>query len=423
METKKKAGSLPATTATNLNNQGANISQKVEQVNRSTNKLVIEKSNGNLIELVESFIQDNYHLRYNTVTNSVEYRTSENEDFQPVNENNIYRTLRKNNFKISMSDLTAILGSDFVEQHDPIEEYFKTLPKWDGKDYIRQLVSYVGTSDPQRFAYHLQKHLVRTVACALDPNYFNKHAFIIVGYQQNSGKSTFIRWLVPEQLADYLNENFSTDKDGQIALSENFIINLDELATLDKADINKLKSIFSRDRVKVRHPFGRKAITTPRRASFFGSTNDSQFLTDETGSVRWLCFEISSIDWGYSSDIDVNMIWGQAFALYKKPGFKYQLNKEDILENEDRNRQFQRSNPELEAINMHYAPGNEDSIFMTAFEIGEELKIWHPSSRFSHHRIGKVLIQLGFQRDIRRHEVKGKSNPVYGYWVLRKPNI
>lgn len=395
--------------------ENANSLYESKSKNNSTQK----SKTVNFIEQVEDFLRENYELRYNVVTNSVEYRTQFGAEFQPINENNVYRTLRKHNYKISMADLGAILGSDFVEQHDPIKEYFLQLPKWDGKDYIRELVSYISTPEPHRLTYHLTKHLVRTVACALEPSYFNKHAFIIVGYQQNSGKSTLIRWLVPPPLSDYINENFSTDKDGQIALSENFIINLDELATLDKADINKLKSIFSRDRVKVRHPFGRKAITTPRRASFFGSTNDSQFLTDETGSVRWLCFEISTIDWAYTK-IDVNMIWAQAFALYKQPSFKHQLTKEDIAENETRNRQFQRSTPEMEAISMHYMPGNESGIFMTAFEIEQDLKLFYPSTRFSHNRIGKVMIQLGFIRASRRHEINGKKDPVYGFWITKK---
>ncbi len=378
---------------------------------------------GNVFEEAEKYLAKHYDFRYNTVSNSVEYRPKNAEKYEVLNENTIFRELQKNGKKISMASLNALLASDFVDEHDPIKEYFENLTKWDGYDHINHLASYVSTKNPKRFVYHLKKHLVRTVACAINDKFFNKHAFIIVGYTQNSGKSSYIRFYCPPALENYQTENFSIDKDGQIALSENFIINLDELATLDKQDINKLKSIFSRDRVKVRHPFGKKAMTTPRRASFFGSTNDQQFLTDETGSVRWLCFEIDRIDWDYSIKIDINKVWSQAYHLYNDKNFKPQLTPEDIAENEKENRKFQKSSPELEAIIKHLEPGNETNDFMTAFEVMELLKIYYPTSRFNHLKVGKVMTQLGFLRTIKRHEIDGKINPVYGYYVLRIPDF
>lgn len=95
-----------------------------------------------------------------------------------------------------------------------------------------------------------------------------------------------------------------------MCLSENFIINLDELAIFDKKEINYLKSLLSKDRVKIRRPFATRATSDARRASFFGSTNNNVFLTDETGSVRWLCFEIDSIDFAYIKNVDIDQVWG-----------------------------------------------------------------------------------------------------------------
>ena len=43
-----------------------------------------------------------------------------------------------------------------------------------------------------------------------------------------------------------MTENISFDKDSLIALIENFIINLDELATFTRVEINALKSILSK---------------------------------------------------------------------------------------------------------------------------------------------------------------------------------
>jgi predicted P-loop ATPase len=98
-----------------------------------------------------------------------------------------------------------------------------------------------------------------------------------------------------------------------ISLSENMFINLDELSSMNKFELNHLKSLFSIDSVRVRHPYGSRMQTDPRRASFIGSTNEQSFLTDTTGSVRWLCFEINSIEFTYES-IGIDNIWSQPYV-------------------------------------------------------------------------------------------------------------
>ena len=57
---------------------------------------------------------------------------------------------------------------------------------------------------------------------------FNKQCFVLVGTgigadNQNIGKSTFTRFLCPPKLKQYYTEELSIDKDGIIALSENFM--------------------------------------------------------------------------------------------------------------------------------------------------------------------------------------------------------
>ena len=108
----------------------------------------------------------------------------------------------------------------------------------------------------------------------------------------------------------YVTENISFDKDSLISLIENLIINLDELATFSKGEINTLKSILSKTFAKKCHPFERKAKKLPQRASFIGSTNLTEFLNDPTGNVRWIPFEISGIDWrNYSKVINIDHVW------------------------------------------------------------------------------------------------------------------
>jgi predicted P-loop ATPase len=373
-------------------------------------------------EVVEEYLNLFYEFRYNEISNEVEYRKKEIPDFKPLNENNLYRDLQHGGFKFSQANLSALLRSDFVPTFNPFKNYFENLPEWNpdtNPDYIEKLAIYVKAVDQDRFNYHFKKMLVRVIACALVDSIFNKQAFVLVGYTQNSGKSTFCRFLCPRELDEYITETFSPDKDGQISLAENLFINLDELASLSKYEINQLKSSFSKDKIKIRRPFEKKATTSARRASFLGSTNKAEFLTDETGSVRWLCFEINKIKWDYKEAVKINEVWSQAYALYKN-GFKYNITAEDIQENDLVNKKFQKITPEAELISKKYEPGTllNNERFTTPFEIATTLNSEYSGSyKFTAENVGRALTFLGFERVQKR---TSGANPIYGYYINRK---
>ena len=369
-------------------------------------------------ELVEDYLSTFYDFRYNEISNEVENCKVAETEFKPLNENNLYRDLQHARLKFSQANLSALLRSDFVPIFNPFKEYFENLPEWQkDTDYIETLANYVTASDQKRFNYHFKKMLVRVIACALINDVFNKQAFVLVSYAQNTGKSTFCRFLCPQGLADYITEVFSPDKDGQISLAENLFINLDELASLSKYETNQLKSSFSKDKIKIRRPFEKKATTSPRRASFLGSTNKAEFLTDETGSVRWLCFEISKIDFDYSKKVNLENVWAQAYALYIG-GFKYNITADDVKENDTENRKFQKITPEAELIGKMYEPGTSIDIFSTPYQISVILNTENNSTyKFTPENVGRALVFLGFERATKRIE---GSNPAYGYYIKHK---
>ena len=368
---------------------------------------------------VQQVLKDWYDLRFNEITGVVEGRKKDEDAFKILNENNLYIQLLSNGYRISFSNLCALLNSEFVQSYNPFQEYFDSLPPWtsDDPDYIEELANHVVAVDQPQFNHQFKKMTVRTVACSIDDHTFNKHAFILVGGEQNTGKSTFCRYLLPDALKDYFTESIPNDKDGLISLCENFIINLDELSTLSKFELNHLKSLFSKDSVRIRHPFARKSQTDPRRASFVGSTNEDTFLTDTTGSVRWLCFEIVKILWKYK-ETPIDKVWSQAFALYKS-GFKFQLTSEELMENNSRNQQFQQIPMEYDYIQKYVSQGNEmdGDHFQTPTEIKDYLisKSEYKADLRSSEKIGKTLKQLGYKRVSKR--VEGKEFPLWGYIV------
>ncbi len=403
---------------------GITIRQENKNTGIKTEKNTLKIKNENLEKnetskffIVEKYLNEKFDFRYNEVANDVEYKAKNKKEFEILNDSNLYRNLQLNCISFSQNNLTALLRSEFVPIFNPFIEYFGSLPNWDGKiDHILNLCSYIQAKDQERFNKHLKKTFVRCVACALGQA-FNKHAFILIG-GQSSGKTTLIRWLCPKKLKNYLAENISTDKDSLISLTENFLINLDELAAFQKFEISAFKSMLSKDTIKIRKPYDKKAITSKRRANFFGSTNKDEFLTDETGSIRWLCFEILKINWDYKNEIDINEVWAQAYTLLKQ-GFKFELTPEERDENENANSNHQNISIELELVQKYFEPSkkdNENSKPMTATDILLNIKANTTlSNNITVQNIGKALVLLGFKKESER--IGESKMPKKVYWV------
>lgn len=377
--------------------------------------------NTTVFHIVERYISKKYDIRFNEISLDIEWKLKSNEKWESCNENTLWVELRKKNIAVGISGLKSLLKSDFVTRFNPLEGYFNSLPEWDGEvDYIEQYAGFVKLApeeNREQFVYHFKKWIVRAVKCALIEGYFNKQAFVLTddgNRGQNMGKSTWCRYLCPPDLSKYIAEDISlNDKDTRVMICKNFLINLDELAVLSKKEINQLKSLFSKDKVNERLPYDSKNTILPRIASFIGSTNQSTFLHDETGSVRWLCFVVESIDWTYNSKLnpfDINNLWMQAYALSKDQNFNSDFTREDVVTNEARNEKFQYISNERELIQKCFEPSDKESgVFLTASEITLIIKPYSGINNINPIQVGKALKSLNFFRT--------KTSSGYGYYV------
>lgn len=379
----------------------------------------MQERNLSTYQKLESFLKEHYQFRCNSINGMVEFKVFTDKRWTELNEFNVYRQLKLKGIKASMNDLINVLKSDFVDSYNAFEQYFRsTLIGFDhDMDYIDQLAGFVKTTANNRFKIHFKKWLVRTVKCALEENYVNKNALVLVQEKQNGGKTTFCRFLIPESLKSYSTENISFDKDSMIALAENFLINLDELASFTKVEINMLKAILSKAFIKERHPFERKAKKIPRRASFIGSTNRTEFLTDETGNVRWIPFEVLEIDFNYSQKVNIDFVWRQAYHLFLS-GYPCELTAEEIKENEQANQSFTVVTKEMELIMQYYLPGTKEDhdLFRSTTEIEIGIRETHNNTiNISTQQLGKALKILGFSKDNRYSQQK--SYPIKAYYL------
>jgi len=382
------------------------------------------------IHHVKYYILTKYELRKDIVRNVFEIKdlaSNQNKFVKAENfEANITLELMEQGFTGIQAMVNVLLSSNFVKEYHPVRDYFNNLPKWDKKDRITELGKCLvvdNKNGQNEIVKHLKKHLVRCVKSAFVPNYFNKHCFVIIGTIQSMGKSTFIRKLIPKELASLTTDSVldMKDKDANIALGTNWIINLDELANLNKNESNALKATLSRDRIKVRKPYDRLDSEIARLANFFGSTNDLEFLSDLTGNVRWICFRLKDISWDYSK-LDINQIWAQAFDAFNNSKFEAELNREEMQSNEKRNKEFMLAIPEINAIQKYFSPcekQNPKAEFASSTELMKRLN--EKSYNFRNHKVfGQSLNALGFVRGSKRVSNRNNPYPIYGYYFIEE---
>ena len=377
--------------------------RKLYQVSKPKKKTVYD--------VILNYINGRYDIRLNNITLDIQISLKGESNWEKLAVNSFLIELTQANIKVTLSKLEIFLNSHLIPQFNPIREYIENLPGWDGEDHIVKLARYLPLKEQALFEHHFKKWLVRCVKCALEEHYFNKQCLVLVQPQQNSGKSTWCRFLCPPELRNYFAEDMTTDKDARIQLARNFLINLDELSILAKKEINALKAYFSKTMINERLPYDRKNTSLHRICSFIGSTNRATFLNDETGSVRWLCFDLQGkINFDYQKEVDIKNVWAQAYHLaYSEKSFDPELSLQDILQNEERNKPYREPSMEEEFLSKYFEISNDPEDFMSPSDIIARLNVIN--SRLNAVSMGKALRSRGFER------VKEPKRQVYGYLV------
>lgn len=364
---------------------------------------------------VEIWLKKHWDFAENEITQTASFREVGTDNYETLNVDSIFRKMQHAGFKFPLDKLKSLLRSDFMYRYNPFTDYFKGLEKWDGKtDYISELAKYVQVEDQSFFETQFKKCLVRCIGCSLF-GFENRIVFVLVGEKQSTGKSTFLRFLNPFGQKYYTEAPIHNNKDSTIALAENFIYNIEELATASNMDVNRLKSFISTAVIKERKPHATNVYEQPRRANMFGSTNKGEFLTD-TENTRWLCFNLLNINWGYKKEIDIDKVWSQAYALYQDLEFNDQLTADEAFYRDAKNKDYEINDYEKELIKRHFRVcKRHEGVFMSNADILDALQI-DGGKKLESRFIGKNMMQLGFERGVKNLN----GHKVRGYFVVKK---
>ena len=301
-----------------------------------------------------------------------------------------------------ISDFYIIIESDFYPEYHPLKEYLESLPAWNGIDYIDQVASMVHVTGCTQEMHNrfFKQWLVAMVAAWLEPDKTNHEILTYIG-PQGIYKSTFVRHLLPTELSGYFStKNFAgrMSKDDRLELTEMALISLEELDSLQSAELNQLKAITTDPMVNERAAFARYKERRAHIASFCGTGNNPRFLTDLTDNRRWLPFLVRDIDSPWTHPMPYAGMYSQAYTLYRT-GFRYWFDADDNAELQRHNRQFEEPcmEEELIATYLRVPYGDEVGEFLTATRI-IELVGGAVKRPLSAKKVALCMNRLGFEQ-------------------------
>ncbi|WP_166482774.1 virulence-associated E family protein [Scytonema sp. UIC 10036] len=251
--------------------------------------------------------------------------------------------------------------SEQNEKH-PVKEYLlncaKKYPTFDPDALETLSTKYFGTTD-RIYDVYMKKMLVGGVARVMNPGCEWKHVVVLQG-AQNARKSSFVRELAGGTETNWFNESIDlttlSNKD-QLHLVNSFWIH--EIPEIDKAfrkaDASALKDFIGRVADKFRAPYLTHPSTYLRTSIFFGTTNQTEILHDETGSTRYWVIPVQKTE---EDPIDVDALiaekdylWAMAYHLYlSSPRYFADLTKEEAKLRDLSNQQFQEQHPWADQI-------------------------------------------------------------------------
>ena len=375
-------------------------------------------------ERIESFLHERYEFRFNTIKSRCEFKLEGKGVFLPVTRfsiNSIRRELdRATGISTSVDNIRTILESDFSPRVNPVHEYFRNLPKVAGQSAITQLATTVTVKNGEYWVEYLTKWLVGVVANALSDVGCQNHICLVLTGEQGKFKTTWLDLLCPSSLKSYLftGKIDPQNKDVLTLIAECLFINIDDqLKALNKRDENELKNLITTPAVKYRRPYDVYIEEYAHLASFMASVNGNDFLTDPTGSRRFLPFEVLAIEINDAKRINMNEVYSEAMFLLEN-GFRYWFNDSEIEELHRQSAAFHVQTIEYEMLLQGFEKPPENSVndsFMTTVQIMNDLKTY-TQLNLSEKRMGEALRKAGFERKSKRI---GGNNPIYG-WLIRK---
>ena len=306
-------------------------------------------------------------------------------------------------------DISRYLYSTCVPAYHPFLLYIDELPAWDGVDRLEALARRVSSNPLWMKDFHIWILALTAQWLGMTGKHANSVAPILISAEQGCLKSTFCKSLMPETLARYYSDEVELTSKGNVTrkMSEMGLLNLDEFDKYPASKMPLLKNLMQMANLNLCKAYQRNYRNLPRIASFIGTSNRFDLLSDPTGSRRFLCVEVKGkID---CSHIEHKQIYAQLKHELLE-GVRYWFTAEEESELKEYNKKFQRRSMMEEILYACFRPAmTEDKDEMvqrlSAADIFKVLKKQNPAAMrgVNPNAFAQQLAPLGFPRSRSRY--------------------
>ena len=382
---------------------------------------------------IELFLMTNYRFRRNILNGKVEFAILPKADKSAnglscaSNEADLdYRTLSQaalNSIVIRAkreqvlekgspkSEISEYVASEEIPEFNPVQQFLNNLPEWDGQNHVAKLFARIPGITSEQLNY-LIIWLRSAVAHwrQMDMLHGNECVPTFIG-AQGCGKTTFVRRLLPPELREYYLDhlNLSNKFDKEMALTNDLLVNLDELEAISNSQQASLKQTLSVSKVNGRPIFGRVQQDRPRFASFVATTNNRHPLRDATGSRRYICIQVPDgklID--NTGEIDYQQLYAQVLYELQEQKAPYWFNNDEVARIQQLNQEYMEKKDLAEMFTACFRQPAEGEVIktMNCDEIISIMQRDYPTLQKTignKMKLGKAISALGFKHKEHSH--------------------
>lgn len=283
--------------------------------------------------------------------------------------------------------------------YHPVKEYLENLT-WDSVPRLDTwLESAFKAEGPEDYLKAVsRKVLTAAVARVFEPGCKFDYVLVLEG-NQGEGKSMTLGLLAGQPwFTDGLGDIHNKDVVDQ--MTGKWIIELSELASIRGRENEAVKSFLSRQVDRVRMSYGRRSEDYPRQSIFIGSTNSSEYFTDETGNRRYWPVKVKEANRKWLTN-NRDQLWAEARVRYELGENLYLTKKIEKVAREEQENRFEIDEWESEI----------QTIISKTKEPYVSTELWraihkndgngHPSD-YECKRLAKIMKRLGFEKSNRR---------------------
>lgn len=289
----------------------------------------------------------------------------------------------------------GLINYAFKNVRNEPKEWLESL-KWDGVDRVTEFFTTYFSSESDEYHRHIAKYFWASIpARILDPG-CKCDCMVVLQGNQGKGKSQSCEIIGGKWHFESCNEIGT--KDFLQSLHGVMLMEISELASLQKAKNEAIKLTLTSRRDHFRLPYGRNVETFPRQCVFIGTTNEDEFICDQTGGRRFYPVTTGDINLdGLRRDRD--QLFAQGVQIYKNNLQNWWSVPSEFSEIQQESRRVADPWEELITIKAINRAGFDIYRGIQLTEISEKiLQMKHEhADRITSKRIIPILKRLGFR--------------------------